>query len=83
MALGTSITAGFFRNDKVKEMILRSSKSKGENIWEMPLTHEYEDYLKSDIADLCNIGEPDREAGSIIAALFLANFTQNSNWIHL
>ena len=47
----------------------------------MPTWPEYKQQLKSNFADLANIGG--REAGSITAAVFLSHFTKKYNWAHL
>ena len=53
----------------------------GENLWQMPLAEEYEETIKSKIADLKNIGGPG--AGSITAALFLKHFVDKAKWAHI
>ncbi len=83
IALGTKITAGFFKNKLIKKKILEASRKTGEPIWELPLFDDYKEMIKNDIADLRNIGEPPREAGTIIGALFLDEFINNKNWVHL
>lgn len=82
VALGTKITAGFFRDEKTRKMIMDSSKRTGEVIWELPLFNDYKEYLKNDIADISNLGSPPREAGTIVASLFLSEFVENKNWVH-
>jgi len=47
----------------------------------MPLWDEYQEQLKSNFADMANVGG--REAGSITAACFLSKFTQKYHWAHL
>ena len=49
--------------------------------WQLPLTEEYAEQLKSNFADFANIGG--REGGAITAAAFLAKFTQGLKWAHL
>lgn len=83
IALGTKMTAGFFKNRKIKDTILKIADNNSEPIWELPLFPKYKDYLKSDMADISNIGNPPKEAGTITAALFLSEFIKNNNWIHL
>ena len=52
-----------------------------DKVWELPLWDEYQDLLKSNFADMANIGGPD--AGTITAACFLARFTRDYRWAHL
>ena len=53
----------------------------GERVWEMPLWDEYFEQLRSDVADMRNIGG--RGGGMITAALFLSKFVGDCPWIHL
>jgi len=53
----------------------------GEKVWRLPLGDEYFDQIKSDIADIKNVGG--RSAGSIKAALFLKEFVGDTSWAHL
>ena len=82
VALGTGMTAGFFTNEDTREELMLAADLCNEPIWELPLFKDYDEGLKSDVADLSNIG-PAREAGTITAALFLKNFVKNENWVHL
>ncbi len=52
-----------------------------DKIWELPLWEEYQDQLKSNFADMANIGG--RDAGTITAACFLSRFTRAYPWAHL
>merc|ERR1711988_1305916 len=72
----------------IKEL-LDASKSKNEGLWQMPLPTEYKEQIKSEIADLKNVGG--RAGGSITAALFLQEFVngtssisgEKTRWAHL
>jgi leucyl aminopeptidase len=48
----------------------------------MPLDDEYQDQLKSNFADIANIGSP-ANAGAVAAACFLSRFTRQQRWAHL
>ena len=52
-----------------------------DRVWELPLLEEYQELLKSNFADMANVGG--REAGTITAASFLARFTKEYHWAHL
>ena len=52
-----------------------------DKVWELPLWDEYQDQLKSNFADMANIGGPD--GGTITAACFLSRFTRKYKWAHL
>jgi leucyl aminopeptidase len=75
--------AGVFSNDDTLcKNFLKSAKNEGEGAWHMPLGQAYDNLLKSDVADMKNIGG--RAAGSITAAQFLQRFVKDGMpWIHL
>ncbi len=75
--------AGVFSNDDTLcRNFLRAAEAEGEGAWRMPLGQAYDDMLKSQIADMKNVGE--RAAGSITAAQFLQRFVQDGiAWAHL
>lgn len=81
IALG-SVTTGAMGNDQtlVDEVIAAADRG-GEPAWQLPLFDEYKEQLKSDVADLRNIGG--RGAGSITAGLFLQEFVGSMPWVHL
>ncbi len=82
VALGSE-NAGLFAQDiDLISRLICASEDSLEKIWQMPLDEEYEDLIKSDIADVRNVGKK-REAGSITAALFLKNFVEKSKWAHI
>ncbi|MDO8636332.1 MAG: hypothetical protein Q7R34_08850, partial [Dehalococcoidia bacterium] len=53
----------------------------GEKHWQLPLVEEYKEQIKSDCADMKNIGG--RYGGAITAALFLSEFIEDTPWVHL
>jgi len=59
-----------------------ATEAEGERIWELPLVKEYKDDIKSNVADIKNIGAPGK-AGTITAALFLQEFVGDTPWVHL
>ncbi|MCG6903823.1 MAG: leucyl aminopeptidase [Rhodobacter sp.] len=75
--------AGVFSNDDALcNAFLKSARAEGEGAWRMPLGEAYDKQLKSNIADMKNVGG--RPAGSITAAQFLARFVKaETPWIHL
>lgn len=81
VALGTKV-AGLFSNDEsFRADFERACRSTGERVWQLPLEAEYDDLLKSAVADLKNIGG--KWAGAITAAKFLERFVGATPWIHL
>ena len=74
--------AGLFSNDDtLAERLTAAGRAVGEKLWRMPLSDAYDKALRSDIADMKNIGG--RPGGSITAAQFLQRFTNGKRWAHL
>ncbi|VAW91674.1 Cytosol aminopeptidase PepA [hydrothermal vent metagenome] len=81
VALGSHCSAVLSNNDKLAQELLNAGSTSGDRTWQMPLWEDYQDQLKSNFADMANIGG--REAGTITAACFLARFTKKYKWAHL
>ena len=64
----------------IKDLI-QSGNQIEDRLWELPLWDEYQEQLKSNFADMANIGG--RDAGTITAACFLSRFTKKYKWAHL
>ncbi|MGB2287298.1 MAG: leucyl aminopeptidase [Porticoccaceae bacterium] len=80
-ALG-KVSAGLLSNDdELAEQLLSSGTRSGDRAWRLPLWEEYDQLLKSNFADMANIGGA--QAGTITAACFLARFTKKYKWAHL
>ena len=82
IALGNNVAAIVSNDNKLTEKITDSSKITTEEIWELPLTQDYMDMIKSDVADIKNIGIG-KAAGTITAAAFLKSAIKNTPWAHL
>lgn len=81
IALGTNVAGIVSNNEKLKQKIIDASKKTSEDVWELPLNDDYMDMIKSDVADMKNIGIG-RAAGTITAAAFLRNAIRDTPWIH-
>jgi len=81
IALGKHASGLYSNNNDLAEALLRAGTHTGDRAWQMPLWDDYQMQLKSNFADLANIGG--REAGSVTAACFLSNFTKKYHWAHL
>jgi leucyl aminopeptidase len=64
------------------DRFLGSAKAAGEKMWPMPIDDEYEEMIKSNIADIRNTGSG-KGGGAITAAWFLKEFTEETPWVHL
>lgn len=80
-ALGTRTAGMLANNDIVAAQLQAAADTTDENIWRMPLDHRYREQLKSNVADLSNMGG--QYAGAILAALFLNEFVDGLPWGHL
>ena len=82
IALGNNV-AGVMSNDRdLAADIMDSSARTAEGVWELPLNRDYMDMIKSDVADMRNMGIS-RAAGTIAAAAFLRNAVGDTPWAHL
>jgi len=82
IALGNNVAAIVSNNEKLTKKINNSSKITTEEVWELPLNQDYMDMIKSDVADMKNIGIG-KAAGTITAAAFLRNSIENTPWVHM
>ena len=81
IALG-HVASGLLSNDEeLAEELLSASERTGDHAWRLPLWDEYQEQLKSNFADMGNIGG--RAGGTITAACFLSRFTGKYRWAHL
>jgi leucyl aminopeptidase len=82
IALGHEHAGMFCNDDTLSAQLTAAGKPVAEAVWRMPLGDAYDKQLKSDIADMKNVGG--RPGGSITAACFLQRFvTGNRPWAHL
>jgi leucyl aminopeptidase len=81
IALG-HVATGLFANDRrLADELLAAGDDAWDRCWQLPLWEEYQEQLRSNFADMANIGG--RPAGSVTAASFLARFTRKQRWAHL
>jgi len=82
IALGDLNTAVLGNDQQLIDEIIACGKEAGENFWQLPIGKEYSKMIKSDIADIKNIGGG-RKAGTIIGAVFIEEFIKDAKWAHL
>lgn len=82
VALGKEIAGMFGNNQKLLDYFKKIAQKEGEELWQLPLYLDYQEKLKSEVADLKNISEGGW-GGAITAALFLSQFLSKTKWIHL
>ncbi|MFQ1699948.1 leucyl aminopeptidase [Loktanella agnita] len=82
VALGNENAGVFSNSDDLSDALLKAAGSEGEGAWRMPMSKAYDALIKSNIADMKNVGG--RNAGSITAAQFLQRFVKDDvPWCHL
>ena len=82
VALGEKMAGLFSPDDPLRGLIEKAGQEVHERCWPMPLPEDYRELLKSDLADMRNIG-PHRWGGAIVAALFLSEFVEKTRWAHI
>lgn len=81
VALG-HINAGMMGTDqRMMDRLRRNCRLTGEGLWQLPMDDDYRKAIRSQIADMKNVG--DRSAGAITAAKFLQEFVEDTPWVHL
>jgi leucyl aminopeptidase len=81
VALGDVHTAILGTDQELIDEVINAGKEVGEKFWQLPLDSDYSKQIKSDIADIKNVGG--RKAGTITAAAFLKEFAEGLSWAHL
>jgi leucyl aminopeptidase len=81
IALGDVNTAILGTDQELIDQFIAAGKEVGERFWQLPLDDEYTKQIKSDIADIKNVGG--KKAGTITAAAFLKEFAEDTPWAHL
>ncbi len=81
VALGTRIAGLFTNNEDLSENVRAASRKAGERVWQLPLDDDFKDALKSNVADLKNVGG--KWGGAVTAAKFLEHFVGDVPWVHL
>ena len=81
VALGTKVAGLFSNNDGFAAEVADAARGVGERTWRMPLDDDYKDGLKSQVADLKNVGG--KWGGAVTAAKFLEQFVGDTPWVHL
>lgn len=82
IALGDKASGLFSNNQTLADQLIRAAQSSRDKVWQMPIWDEYKECLKSDYADISNLGSG-QKSGSINAACFLSVFAEKYPWAHL
>ena len=81
IALGKHHSGVMSNDQSLADALKVSGEAAQDTVWQLPLDDEYDDLLKSNFADMANIGG--REAGTVTAACFLARYTKKYSWAHI
>lgn len=81
VALGPAATGFFATDDALAQKLIAAGERTGERMWRFPLIGEYREMLRSEVADIKNVG--DRYGGAISAAEFLHFFVEDTPWVHI
>ncbi|WP_406699612.1 leucyl aminopeptidase [Singulisphaera sp. Ch08] len=81
VALGTKIAGLFSNDDQFAQEVLDAGRQTGERTWRLPLDDDFRDAIKSQVADLKNVGG--KWGGACTAAKFLEQFVGQTPWVHL
>ncbi len=82
-AVGPFFSALLSDNDALASKVCKAGEQAGDRVWRLPFTLDFKEAIKSPIADMQNVGNPSIAAGTITAAWFLRNFTEDVPWVHL
>jgi leucyl aminopeptidase len=80
-ALGTFCTGVFTNNQALVDKLIAAGNEVGEKAWQLPMFEEFDEQIKSEVADIKNLGG--KYAGAITAAKFLAEFINGTPWVHM
>ncbi len=82
-ALGDVCYGLMTNNDELASTIESAAATSGEKVWRLPMYKEYDELIKSDVADIKNIGTANKGAGTIVGAKFIERFVGDTPWVHL
>jgi len=82
VTFGETVAAFLSTDEVISSALEKSAVKTGEKIWRLPFFDDYDDRMKSDIADLNNMSS-EKNAGAIAGAVFLRNFVEKTPWAHL
>ncbi|MCX7616766.1 leucyl aminopeptidase [Tepidiforma sp.] len=82
-ALGDVCYALMTNDDALCRQVEEAAAAAGEKTWRLPMWKEYDEYIKSDVADCRNVGAGNRGAGTIVGAKFIEPFAGKTPWVHM
>lgn len=82
-ALGPLYTGLMSQHDDLVKRVQQAAEVSGDFVWRLPMNNDYKAAIRSEVADMANIGSRTYMAGAITAAFFLQNFVGDVPWVHL
>ncbi len=82
VALGTDVVGVMANDQPWCDAVMSAAKTCGEPCWQLPMFPEYDEHIKSEVADMKNVGDG-RWGGAISAAKLLEQFVEKRPWVHL
>jgi len=82
VTFGETVAAFLSTDESIAAAMEKSSADTGEKIWRLPFFDDYDDRMKSEIADISNMSS-EKNAGTICGAVFLRQFIEKTPWLHL
>ncbi len=82
-ALGPFFSGMMSQHPEFAHKVEVAAKVSGDRVWALPFDDDYKAAIKSQVADICNIGSNRIKAGAITAGFFLQNFVGDTPWVHL
>ncbi len=82
-ALGPFYCGLMSQHDDLSQRVQEASIVSGDKVWPLPFHDDYKQAIKSEVADIKNIGDPRYMAGTVTAGFFLQNFVGDVPWVHL
>ncbi|HLB40259.1 MAG TPA: M17 family metallopeptidase, partial [Candidatus Babeliales bacterium] len=82
-SLGPFFSGLFSEHEELAARVMAAAEKSGDFVWRLPLTDDYKVAVKAKVADLCNIGAKQYQAGATTAACFLQHFVGDVPWVHL
>jgi leucyl aminopeptidase len=82
VALGTDVVGAMANDQPWCDTVLSAARTCGEPCWQLPMFPEYDEHIKSEVADMKNVGDG-RWGGAITAAKLLEQFVDKRPWVHL
>lgn len=82
-ALGPFFSGLMSQHDDLVAVIKEAADRSGDRVWRLPMDNDFKVAVRSEVADMCNIGSAKYRAGAITASFFLQNFVGDVPWAHL